>query len=198
MVEKRLLVLAPHTDDAELGAGGTIARLRREHWRVKVVAFATGSANRDEFMAAMNQLDIWEPDLTLHGIMVRNLPGQRQVVLDNMIGMRAWQPDMVLIPSKNDLHQDHQTVYEEGVRAFKDCTLLGYELPWNNIDFSAEAFSELSEADLTWKWNALQCYVSQAHRPYMNWEFIEGLARVHGVQIGTKYAEAFEVIRLRL
>jgi hypothetical protein len=49
------------------------------------------------------------------------------------------------------------------------------------------------------KWDALQEYKSQFElaRPYFSWEFIEGLARVRGVQVKSTYAEAFEVMRLK-
>jgi LmbE family N-acetylglucosaminyl deacetylase len=106
---------------------------------------------------------------------------------------------MVFLPSANDLHQDHQVLNAEGLRCFKDMTVWGYELPWNNIGFPAQAFVTLEPCDLQAKWEALQAYKSQFEltRPYFSREFIEGLARVRGVQVKSPYAEAFEVMRLK-
>ncbi len=105
------------------------------------------------------------------------------------------RPDLVLMPSSFDIHQDHRTVYEEGLRAFKHATVLGYELPQNTLGFENTLFVSLDEFSMDQKIAALSEYKSQAHRPYANPDFIRSLARVRGVQGGFEYAEAFEVIR---
>jgi hypothetical protein len=69
-------------------------------------------------------------------------------------------------------------------------------MPWNNFDFTTTNFFILSEKDLQIKIDALKSYNSQSHRPYANADFIKSLASVRGVQIGQKFAEVFEVIRL--
>lgn len=99
------------------------------------------------------------------------------------------------MPSPNDIHQDHQAISEEGLRAFKTSTVLGYEMPWNNISFNTFAFQVLDEAHIIKKCEALYEYKSQLHRNYTNKEFIYSLARVRGAQIDVPFAEAFEVIR---
>ncbi len=127
---------------------------------------------------------------------VRCFPEQRQKILDKMIGLqKKYQPDMVFLPSANDTHQDHQTIAQEGFRAFKRTTMLGYEVPWNNLDFRTSCFVDVSENHLKSKINALDKYESQKHRNYANEEFIRSLALTRGVQIGKRYAEAFEVVR---
>lgn len=102
---------------------------------------------------------------------------------------------MVFIPSPNDLHQDHQTVAMEGMRAFKQVSILGYELPWNNIKFNTQAFIKLEDRHIIRKIEALKAYKSQSFRDYLTEDFIWSLAKTRGVQIGSKYAETFEVIR---
>ena len=72
---------------------------------------------------------------------------------------------------------------------------MGYELIWNNLSFNTQCFVKLEQAHLDSKIAALQEYKSQSHRDYMKAEFITSLAHARGVQIGTRYAEAFEVIR---
>jgi LmbE family N-acetylglucosaminyl deacetylase len=108
---------------------------------------------------------------------------------------RRFQPDMVFLPSANDTHQDHQVIAQEGFRAFKRTTMLGYEVPWNNLDFRTSCFIELTEVQLNIKTSSVQMYESQKHRDYASPEFIQSLALTRGVQIGKRYAEAFEVVR---
>jgi len=108
---------------------------------------------------------------------------------------RRYQPDMVFLPSGNDTHQDHQIIAQEGFRAFKRTTMLGYEVPWNNLDFRTSCFVDLSEENLMAKIRAVGTYESQKHRDYASAEFIRSLALTRGVQIGKRYAESFEVVR---
>jgi LmbE family N-acetylglucosaminyl deacetylase len=206
----RVLILAPHTDDAELGCGGTMARMLEMDTEIYVAAFSTARASlppgsnpdllKEEFLAAMDTFQIPEDRLYIYDYQVRKLNYFRQEVLEELVSLKNdLDPDMVLLPSGSDLHQDHQVVYNEGLRAFKDITVWGYELPWNHITFSAQAFITLTEDQLNTKWKALQAYQSQIEkgRNYFTREFIEGLAKVRGVQVKADYAEAYEVIRLK-
>ena len=105
------------------------------------------------------------------------------------------KPNLILLPTKYDTHQDHNVIAEEGFRAFKKCTILGYELPWNNLTFVSSGFIEISQTHLNKKINALKCYKTQCHRMYASEEYIRSLAITRGVQFDVKYAEAFEVTR---
>ena len=73
--------------------------------------------------------------------------------------------------------------------------MLGYEVPWNNLEFRTNCFISFSEDLLKKKIAALNVYESQKHRSYANAEFIRSLAVTRGVQIGKSFAECFEVIR---
>lgn len=203
---KNVLVLAPHTDDGELGAGGTISKLIEEGANVYYVAFSTAEESvpdhlpkdilKTEVIAATKKLGIPERNLIILDYQVRKLNYARQEILEELIRIRREHDfDLVLLPSLNDIHQDHSTVAQEGVRAFKNTTILGYELIWNNLSFDTTSFVKLKKFHIEQKVNALQCYKSQAERDYMSQEFIFSLAHARGVQIGCKYAESFEVIR---
>jgi len=106
------------------------------------------------------------------------------------------QPDLVFMPCSNDVHQDHETIYKEGIRAFKFCSILCYELPWNNFSMNTSMFIKLDEKNVEAKINALKKYKSQAHRPYANETFIRSLSITRGTQVQTNYAEAFEIKRI--
>jgi N-acetylglucosamine malate deacetylase 1 len=206
----RVLILAPHTDDAELSCGGTIARLIENGVDVQLVVFSGCEASlpsgsdrdrlRREFAHAADALGIGEKCRAVFSYPVRQLSYHRQRVLDELVRLRReFNPQAVFLPAATDVHQDHQVVHHEGVRAFKEVTVWGYELPWNHVTFSAQAFVGLEVRHIETKWKALQCYRSQFDlgRPYFSWEFVCGLARVRGTQIREPYAEAFEVIRIK-
>jgi N-acetylglucosamine malate deacetylase 1 len=203
---KTILVLAPHTDDGEFGCGGTIAKFVERGARVIYAAFSAAEQSvlphlprdilRTEVRQATAVLGVKNEDCLVYDFEVRRFPEFRQQILDKLIELsRTYKPDIVFLPSANDTHQDHQTIAQEGFRAFKRTTMLGYEVPWNNLDFRTSCFIKISEANLETKIFALSKYESQTHRTYANAEFIRSLSLTRGVQIGERYAEAFEVVR---
>jgi len=206
---ERVLVLAPHTDDGEFGCGGSIAKYIDQGKEVYYVAFSTAEKSvpegwpknilEKEVREATKRLGIPESNLIIYKYEVRKLNYIRQEILEELVRMkREIAPNLVFMPSANDLHQDHQTVAVEGTRAFKQTTILGYELPWNNITFHTSAFIKLERPQVERKIQALKAYESQAGKAYATEEFIWGWAKTRGTQIGAPYAETFEVVRMVL
>lgn len=201
-----ILILAPHTDDGEFGCGGTIAKYVADGVRAVYVAFSAAEQSvlphlpndilRTEVRKATAALGIADHDCLVLDFEVRRFPESRQLILDKLIELNyTYQPDIVFLPSANDTHQDHQVISQEGFRAFKRTTMLGYEVPWNNLDFRTSCFVGLKEDSLKAKLSAINNYESQKHRDYASADFIRSLAVTRGVQIGESYAEAFEVVR---
>lgn len=202
----RILILAPHTDDGEFGCGGSIARFLKDKVEVYYAAFSLAEESvppeypknilEVEVKAAAKCLGIKEENLILYKYRVRYFAERRQDILEDLVKLnKKIEPDLIFMPSLNDLHQDHTTIAQEGLRAFKKTSILGYELMWNNLSFTTNCFISFNEDELNIKLNALDCYNSQKGKNYASKEFIRSLAVARGVQIGVKYAEAFEVIR---
>lgn len=203
---ERMLILAPHTDDGELGCGGTIAKAVESGTEVLYIAFSSAEKSlpkglppgtlKKELIAATKILGIPSKNVICSNFEVRDFSTHRQKILDYIHKLgKDFNPDIVFSPSLNDLHQDHKTVAEEARRIFKRTTMLGFELPWNNISFDTFAFSVLDRKHLDKKIEALKCYKSQKHKEYFKDNFIESLAITRGVQVNAEYAEAFEVVR---
>ncbi len=203
---QRALVLAPHTDDGELGCGGTITRFLEEGTEVYYIAFSICTKSlpphlppdtlEKEVKVATKILGIPPANLILYDYDVRRFKEFRQEILEELIKIKSQvNPDLVFLPTPADIHQDHQVISEEGLRAFKHTSILGYELPWNNVSFSTDCFIKLEAHHVENKVKALNAYASQKHRSYLNDNFIRSLATIRGVQITSLYAEAFEVIR---
>lgn len=204
-----VLVLAPHTDDGELGLGGTIDLLVKKGKNVTYIAFSTAEQSvpegfpkdilKTEVKKATAKLGILPENLMIYNYEVRKLNYVRQEILEELIKIRKQKHfDLVFVPSLHDIHQDHATIAQEAVRAFKNITILGYELIWNNLTFNTQCFVKLSSQNIETKVSALLEYSSQGKRDYLSKEFIYSLARSRGVQVGCQFAEAFEVIRLFL
>ena len=206
---KNILVLAPHTDDGELGLGGSINYFIEQGKNVVYAAFSTAEQSvpegfpkgilKTEVKSATRKLGIKEENLIIFDYQVRKLGYVRQEILEELIQLRKnYDFDLVFMPSLNDIHQDHTTIAHEGLRAFKNTTLLGYELIWNNLNFNTQGFIKLEKRHIEAKIGALKEYKSQGSRDYLSDEFIFSMAKVRGVQVGCEYAEAFEVTRLFL
>ena len=190
----KILALSAHTDDIEFACGASINRWITEGAEVHAVSFTSASAQKKEFEESSKVLGIKNTELFQYP--VRRFGEFRQRILDEMVYLeRRIQPDIVLVPSSTDTHQDHQVIRDEGFRAFKRHSLLGYEMPQNNLSFQTNLFVRVSGLDIHIKVQSLRCYESQKHRPYITEEFIRSLALVRGMQAGCKYAEAYEVIR---
>ena len=203
----KVLVIGAHTDDGEIGAGATISRLCREGKEVYYVAFSIceesilkefpNDITSKEIIKAGSKLGIPQDNIQTLRYKVRKFPENRQDILEDMVKLNnILQPDLVLIHNSFDIHQDHKTIYEEGLRAFKKTSILGYELPWNNLDISNRCFIEIQEQDLKNKVDSILEYKSQLFRNYINKEYIKSLMIIRGKQINFNLAESFEVIRL--
>ena len=202
----KILILAPHTDDGEFACGGSISKWVDEGLEVYYIAFSSAGKSvpqgmpkdilKKEVQEATKVLGIPPANLILFDYPVREFPSHRQQILEDMIRLgNELKPELVLLPSTADTHQDHQTISQEGFRAFKKISMIGYEMPYNNLNFTTNLFVILKEKHVNRKVEALKCYKSQFGRIYATEDFIRSLARVRGTQIGVEYAEVFEVIR---
>lgn len=207
MDTRRVLVLAPHTDDGEFACGGTIARYIEEGSEVYYVAFSSCDKSvpdeypsdvlKSELHEATRTLGISENRVLLMDYPVREFNSRRQDILEDMIRIeRDVKPSMVLLPCQSDTHQDHEVIATEGFRAYKRTSMMGYEMPWNNLTFRSVAFVELRERHLEKKVAALKCYKSQMNRAYASEEVIRSMAVMRGVQIGKQYAEVYDINRM--
>ena len=190
---RNVLVLAAHPDD-EMGCAGTITKLVDDGADVDLITFSAcsdlnGPELRDEWGEATDLLGVTGYMTVLPN---RSLEEHRRVILDILDGRKGY--DLILTPASWDEHQDHATVTREAIRAYKHSTILGYELPLNTVRESRlSAYVSLPGLGVKLAHAAL--YASQAGKPYMDPRYIEGLARMRGLQCGAEFAEAFEVIR---
>lgn len=194
-----ILLLAPHADDVELGCGATVARFIEEGHNLLWVVFTDEQELNEEHMEAFKEIGVKNGSHLAFDFTLRQLPERRQEVLDRLVALNSeFKPDLVIGPSLNDFHQDHQVVANEMVRAFKtNASIICYELPWNHISFDVQFLTKLTAKHMQAKLNMLGKFKSErtVRGRYFSKELVYGMASLRGSQAGTEYAEAFEVLR---
>lgn len=219
----RILAIGAHADDVELGCGALVHRARRSGSEVHVVTLSAHAPWFDdsphdvarEWDASLDALSVPSQARELHGFLGcrdDDFQRRRARVLEILEDARdKFRPDCVLVHASTDTNQDHRSVHEECLRAFKrQACILGYEFPNNQIQFEGRAFFLVDEADVRAKQNALDCYVSLRSQweernrryeldtiSYLDERATFSLASTRGIQIGARFAECYEVLRLR-
>ena len=206
---KKVLLLGPHPDDLEFSSGGTINKLRQHNVEIHYAVFSMCEKSvppglpkdiiKQELIRSTDFMGIPKENLYMYNYEVRVFPQYRQEILEDMVTLnKKIQPDLVLLPCSSDIHQDHETIHREGVRAFKNNMIIGYEMPWNNFNFDSHVYVLLDEIDIQRKIDVLDIYKSQSFRFYRSEDYVRSLAVLRGIQVQARFAEAFEVVRLKL
>ena len=199
---KRVLLIGAHPDDIEVMCGGTISKYRGKTETVSSVIFAPcledplNEGILEEYQASMKALEVEE-------VINHNFPRD---ILENSIQqirdlLHAWKrsfnPDVIICPSINDLHQDHRAVASACKTIFRDsATLLSGEIMRSTIHFTPNLYVALSHEEMVAKLRLLNIYKTQTRRTYFTPEIVEAIARYRGCQVSTLYAEAFEIWRM--
>jgi len=200
MYNDKIIVLAPHTDD-EISCAGLISKIKRLHkTEIPVYAFVHRFDNdidlSGEFYNSVENILGCVDMRSAYDYNVRSLPDNRAEILTSLSQLNnSLKPSLVLCPSTTDPHQDHQVITQEAIRAFPSSSIFGYE-NFRSINKITNVLIELEEADIKKKIAAAACYKSQEHKKWNNGSLWQSLARVRGMQIKTKYAEAYEAIRV--
>ncbi len=204
--QRRVLLVSAHADDAFMGAGGYVSKLKKCKAKTCHVVFTlsekdngigfTAEELKKELDDANNYMKIDER--YTYRFPVHFLPENGQRIRLKLEYLRAgFQPNIILIPSLNDNHQDHVAVAEEAIRIFRNSeTVLSYELLRNSISrFNPNVYVDVSD-EIDEKLASISCFKTQEKRPYMKLENFKALAKVRGTQINVGYAEAFEAVKI--
>ena len=199
----QVIAIAPHIDDVELGAGATIHHLTKSKGNkvyyvgLSLPPLVDSNTFHEEFRESTQILGLDPERIILRNFNPRNLFDARSEILQLFYDLnKELKPDLVIIPNSQDIHQSHEVVFAEARRAFKYTTILGYELPWNSLDFSMDVFITVDREDVEAKVAAINAYRTQKNRMFFANDIVGDLARVRGKQIGREYAECFELTRL--
>ena len=207
MQSKSILVFGAHPDDLEIGMGGTIAKLSAMGYEVQPIIATlpnfvksdTKEGRKTESILSAKVMGCKAPvflDLSPDEMIF----GRKFITLIGSL-VTKYKPDSVFTQWYGDSHQDHQILTKSVISACRDQdNLFMYEttIPGGITEnsFRPQLFVDISET-LDTKKNALECFESQFVRCGEIWiPAIIGRCSYRGYQINSKYAEAFEVVKV--
>jgi len=197
-----VLCIGAHPDDIELGCGALIADIA-DHTNVICVTLSDNRKNPllsdlvEEHNKSMEILGVKPENAILHDFTTRRFQAARQEILEVMIDLKKrYHPEVVLVHTARDIHQDHKTITEEALRAFRGTTLLGFDVLRSSYGFFPDFLVEVSEEGVKTKIRALKAYKTYADKYYFNENIIHATAIRHGALAERPYAEGFDILRI--
>jgi len=202
---KRILALAPHPDDLEIGCGGTLAEhaARGDEVHIFVATYGdiggVSEVRKAEQQAASNILGVHK--IHWGGFSDTKLPHQAQELMAKLESIvQQVNPDTVYVNYGEDTHQDHRVLSQVARSVTRYvANVLYYETP-SSTNFEPAAFMGISNV-LQLKLQALEAHASQLDRTHVHLNIVEiALATAHfrGMQSKLSCAEAFIPVRIRL
>src|SRR2546427_5683952 len=196
----RILALGAHSDDIEIGCGGTILRLAAERPQLEVL-WVVFAATPERAAEARASACAFLEGVTTTKVIVRDyrdgfLPFSGAAVKDEFETLkRDFSPDLIFTHYRDDRHQDHRFVSELTWNTWRDHLILEYEIPKYDGDLGApNFFSPLAAAGLERKIAlVLEHFPTQAVKPWFNADLFRALARIRGMECVAPegFAEAF-------
>lgn len=199
---KRVLFLGAHPDDIELGCGALLHHIAKQT-DVLCVTLSDNQKNpdlqnvKDEHFASMQVLGVPREKIVFGPFTTRIFPDSRQEILEFFLKLRKdFQPDLIFVHSKNDLHQDHLTMTDEALRAYRGITVLGFDVVRSSYGFFPHFLVEVTEKDVNKKIEALSQYKTYSDRYYFNAELTRSIMVRHGALAECPFAEGFDILRI--
>ncbi|HSR88604.1 MAG TPA: PIG-L deacetylase family protein [Pontiella sp.] len=196
----RMLCLGAHSDDIEIGCGGTLLELAgaEQALNVRWVVF---SGHRERSDEAQRSADLWLRDVDrkkveLHGFRDGFFPSEWASIKEIFEQIKtSFEPDIIFTHCAGDLHQDHRIINELTWNTFRNHLILEYEIPKYDGDLrTPNCYFPLSMEAAKAKARALiQVFESQSAKHWFDEELFLGLMRIRGVEscAPSGYAEAY-------
>ena len=197
---KRVLCLGAHSDDIEIGCGGTILSLIKKSNRIEFYWLVL-SANPERTKEARRSASVFLGRARKKTVVVKSfrdgfLPYLGPSVKECFEELKkVFTPDVIFTHCRHDLHQDHRLVCELTWNTFRDQLIFEYEIPKYDADLrSPNFFVPLSDALARKKVNSLmRHFATQQNKQWFSEELFYGLMRLRATEAAspTRYAEAF-------
>lgn len=199
---KSILFLGAHPDDIELGCGAFIAHIAKQS-DIRCVTLSDNQKNSslknlvDEHYRSMKILGVAEEKVILGKFETRRFPQARQEILEFLFELnKKLQPEIVFVHTRADLHQDHATIAEEALRAFRGTSVFGYDVIRSSHGFFPSFLIEVNEQDVDLKIKALAEYHTYDNKYYFKPDVTRATLIRNGAIAERSYAEAFDILRM--
>jgi len=199
---KRVLFLGAHPDDIELGCGALIHHIAS----ISDLLCVTLSDNQknpqlkavvDEHFRSMAVLGVPKEKVILGEFTTRIFHDSRQEILEFFLKLREEiKPEIIFVHSKQDIHQDHNTMTEEALRAFRGITVLGFDVVRSSYGFFPHFLVEVNEENVNAKLNALSQYETYQDKYYFDRDVLRATMIRHGTLAECSFAEGFDILRI--
>jgi LmbE family N-acetylglucosaminyl deacetylase len=193
----QILCLGAHSDDLEIGCGGTVLRFLAEriavvHW---VVLGCSGERSIEAQRSAESLLaGAKQKQVEIHRFRDGFFPYVGLEIKEAFEKLKDQvSPDLIFTHTRADLHQDHRLVNELTWNTFREHLILEYEIPKYDGDLGLPNLFVALDVGLVEKKirHLLDFFATQRDKRWFDEETFRGLLRLRGVEAGVHYAEAF-------
>ena len=199
---QRVFFIGAHPDDIEIGAGSLIAHIVQQA-DIYCITLSDNQKNPvlsnlvQEHYASMNILGVEKDKIILEKFITRRFPQDRQEILEFLFRIKQeLKPDIVFTHTRSDIHQDHQTVTEEVLRAFRGITVLGFDVLRSTYGFFPNFLVGVNDTDVEAKVSALAEYKTYADKYYFEPSITRSNLIRNGALAERPYAEGFDILRI--
>lgn len=204
---RTIFCVGAHSDDIEIGAGGTILHLLEQYPDAHVdwVVFSANGPRRQE---AQDSASYWlrsakSSNIHLCDFQDSYFPAHWAQIKQKLESLRPSQaPDLVITHHAKDSHQDHRLIGELSWNAFRNSTILEYEIPKYDADLGhPNVYVPLAEQLVERKMQGLlNNFPTQIEKPWFQESTFRALMAVRGIECNapTGSAEAFHARKLLL
>jgi LmbE family N-acetylglucosaminyl deacetylase len=202
-----LLILGAHSDDIEIGVGGTVLSLLASDAKIDVTwcVFSAGVAREGEARASAAAFlaGSVSSEVDILGFRDGFFPQQGEKIKEWFESIKPRKdPDVIFTHYRDDAHQDHREICQLTWNTFRNHLILEYEIPkWDGDLSQPNAYFPLSDGIMERKIDLLQTHFkTQRGKHWFDMETFRGLARLRGNECRApeRYAEAFYARKLAL
>ena len=195
----RVLCLGAHSDDIEIGCGGTILKLIASQPRVVVrwVVFSSNDEREREARTSASRFleGCAESEVSVKRFRDGYFPSESEQIKEQFEALKSFQPGLVFTHYRTDRHQDHRVISDLTWNTFRNHLVLEYEIPKYDGDLGQpNLFVTLDEPTCATKIRyLLESFPTQSKKQWFDAETFQAIMRLRGMEANspTRYAEAF-------
>src|SRR6266851_3144891 len=195
----KVLCLGSHSDDVEIGCGGTILRLLSVNHNLEVV-WVVFSSSKEREREAHNSAELFLEHAKQKEIIVNDFrdgffPFEGARIKDLFEDLKSVSPDLIFTHSRNDAHQDHRLIADLTWNTFRNHLILEYEIPKYDGDLGQPNFFVPLEEDTYQKKTRIliESFRSQGQKQWFDEQTFLAILRLRGMEANsqTRFAEAY-------
>jgi LmbE family N-acetylglucosaminyl deacetylase len=202
----KVLCLGAHSDDIEIGCGGTLMKLAASYKKAHFYWVVFSAVEKERRREAIRSANLFLKQAFKKTIVVKSFktsffPYCGEAIKEYFEELKAtFQPDLIFTHHRQDLHQDHRVLCDLSWNTWRNHLILEYEIPKYDGDLGIPNFFVHLNESLCKKKAAylLKCFQTQGNKHWFSADTFQALLRLRGIESASpeKYAEAFHARKL--